>query len=157
MANNYQSPEIVTMARRLMEEEGLTPDQALAKAQMIMDLPEEGLQGAMTGDALEAYKMANPQDFVPNNPPPVPSSRPGPLDYSTNLMPGNIPQPKRSMVMDNRGPAGAGAYVEQVNTPNPVQRLPGNMGKNPCAMMPGTVWNGKACVPATLYNIGFTI
>jgi hypothetical protein len=64
MANNYQSPEIVTMARRLMEEEGLTPDQALAKAQMIMNLPAEGLQGAMTGPALEAYKQANPMDFM---------------------------------------------------------------------------------------------
>ena len=67
MANNYQSPEIVTMARRLMEEEGLTPDQALAKAQMIMDLPAEGLQGTMVGPELEAYKRANPQDFVPDN------------------------------------------------------------------------------------------
>jgi len=64
MANNYQSPEIVTMARRLMEEEGLTPDQAIAKAQMIMNLPAEGLQGAMTGPALEAYKQANPMDFM---------------------------------------------------------------------------------------------
>lgn len=64
MANNYQSPEIVTMARRIMEEEGLTPDQALAKAQMIMNLPAEGLQGTMTGPDLEAYKRANPQDFM---------------------------------------------------------------------------------------------
>ena len=67
MANNYQSPEIVTMARRLMEEEGLTPDQAIAKAQMIMNLPEEGLQGTMTGPDLEAYKRANPMEFVPDN------------------------------------------------------------------------------------------
>jgi hypothetical protein len=64
MANNYQSPEIVKMARRLMEEEGLTPDQALAKAQMIMNLPAEGLQGTMTGSDLEAYKKANPMDFM---------------------------------------------------------------------------------------------
>ena len=64
MANNYQSPEIVTMARRIMEKEGLTPDQALAKAQMIMNLPAEGLQGTMTGPDLQAYKGANPQDFM---------------------------------------------------------------------------------------------
>lgn len=64
MANNYQSPAVVTLARQLMEQEGLTPDQALAKANEIMNREPEGLQGTMTGPALEAYKRANPQDFM---------------------------------------------------------------------------------------------
>ena len=106
----------------------------------------EQMGGRMSTDDIVNYNvnkaMANP------------SSRPGPLDYSVNLNPGNIPQPTTNMIMDERSPSGAGAYVEQVNTPNPVQGLVGNMGRNPCAMMPGTVWNGKACVPASLMNVG---
>ena len=67
MPGNYQTSPIVALARRLMEEQGLTPDQALARAQEIMNREPEGLQGTMVGPELEAYKRANPQDFVPDN------------------------------------------------------------------------------------------
>jgi len=109
-------------------------------------VPEPGQPGRMSMEDIANYNvskaMANP------------SSRPGPLDYSVNLNPANIPQPTTNLIMDERSPSGAGAYIEEVNTPNPVQGLVGNMGRNPCAMMPGTVWNGKACVPASLMNVG---
>jgi len=111
-------------------------------------VPEPGQPGRMSMEDIANYNvskaMANP------------SSRPGPLDYSVNLMPGNLPQPTSS-ISNTTLPSGAGLSLEEVNTPNPVQGLPGNMGRNPCAMMPGTVWNGKACVPPTLYNMNLNI
>lgn len=70
MANNYEQSEINRRATEYVAQ-GMSPPEALAKAraeiEAIMNLPEEGLQGALTGDALAAHMAENPMDFVPDN------------------------------------------------------------------------------------------
>ena len=70
MANNYEQSEITKKAAEYVAQ-GMSPPEALAKAraevESINNLPEEGLQGTMVGPELEAYKQANPMDFVPDN------------------------------------------------------------------------------------------